>query len=31
MAPKVVLAATQEGALAFARLEDLKAFAVDIN
>lgn len=31
MAPKVVLAATQEGALAFARLEDLKAFAIDIN
>lgn len=31
MAPNVVLASTQEGALAHARLEDLKAFAVDIN
>jgi hypothetical protein len=31
MAPKVVLAGTQEGALAYARLEDLKAHAVDIN
>jgi uncharacterized protein (DUF2237 family) len=31
MAPKVVLAATQEGALAHIRLEDLKVHAVDIN
>jgi uncharacterized protein (DUF2237 family) len=31
MAPKVVLAATQEGALAYAQLQDLKAHAVDIN
>ena len=30
-APKVVLAATQEGALAHASLEDLKEFAVDLN
>jgi uncharacterized protein (DUF2237 family) len=30
-APKVVLAGTQEGALAYARLEDLKAHAVDIK
>ena len=30
-APKVVLAATQEGALAYSSLEDLKQFAVDLN
>ncbi|MEQ1755472.1 MAG: DUF2237 domain-containing protein [Micropepsaceae bacterium] len=30
-APKVVLAATQEGALAYASLEDLKQFAADLN
>jgi len=30
-APKVVLAATHEGALASAALGDLKAFAVDLN
>lgn len=31
MAPKVALLATQEGALAHARLEDLKRFAIDLN
>lgn len=31
MAPKVVLAATQEGALEYATLEELKRFAVDLN
>ncbi|MCW5774513.1 MAG: DUF2237 domain-containing protein, partial [Rhodospirillaceae bacterium] len=30
MAPKVVLAATHEGALEFCRLDDLKKFAVDL-
>ncbi len=30
-APKVVLAATQEGALAYAELSDLKRFAIDLN
>lgn len=30
-APKVVLAATQEGALEYAELSDLKRFAIDIN
>jgi uncharacterized protein (DUF2237 family) len=30
-APKVVLAATQEGALAYAELADLKRHAIDIN
>jgi uncharacterized protein (DUF2237 family) len=30
-APKVVLAATQEGALAYAELGDLKRFAIDLN
>jgi uncharacterized protein (DUF2237 family) len=30
-APKVVLAATQEGALEYADLADLKRFAVDLN
>jgi uncharacterized protein (DUF2237 family) len=30
-APKVVLAATQEGALEYAKLDDLKKFAVDMN
>ncbi len=30
-APKVVLAATHEDALVFARLADLKAFAIDLS
>jgi hypothetical protein len=30
-APRVVLAATQEGALEFAELADLKRYAIDIN
>jgi uncharacterized protein (DUF2237 family) len=30
-APKVVLAATQEGALEYADLADLKRFAIDLN
>jgi uncharacterized protein (DUF2237 family) len=30
-APKVVLGATQEGALEYAELADLKRFAIDIN
>jgi uncharacterized protein (DUF2237 family) len=31
MAPQIVLAATQEGALAYADLADYKRFAVDLN
>jgi uncharacterized protein len=31
MAPKIVLAATQEGALAYADIADYKRFAVDLN
>lgn len=31
MAPKIVLAATQEGALAYADLADFKRFAIDLN
>ena len=31
MAPKIVLAATQEGALEYADLADFKRFAVDLN
>jgi uncharacterized protein (DUF2237 family) len=31
MAPKVVLLATQEGALEYSSLADLKRFAIDLN
>ena len=31
MAPRVVLTATQEGALEYAELSDLKRFAIDLN
>ena len=31
MAPKVVMAATHEGALAYATFADLKRFAIDLN
>jgi uncharacterized protein (DUF2237 family) len=31
MAPQIVIAATQEGALAYADIADYKRFAVDLN